>query len=273
MARRFRPQTIVIAVLLGLGALITSFPFVWMVTSSLKPLSESRRIPPSLLPQDPTLDSYVRLFTELDFTRYLVNTLIVVAISFLGMILIAMAGYGFAKFRFRGRNVMFLLVLATMMIPIQVTMIPTFLILNSVHLTNTLIGIALPTLVSGFTLFLARQFMTTIPDEILEAARIEGAGEARILRSIVFPMSRPILAVIGVLTFITAWNSFLWPLIIATDSDNYTLSVGLSLLNQQLTVSPPLQLAGASLMVIPILVVFVLLQRHIVQGFTMSGLK
>ncbi len=168
---------------------------------------------------------------------------------------------------------MFLLVLATMMIPIQVTMIPTFLILNSVHLTNTLIGIALPTLVSGFTLFLARQFMTTIPDEILEAARIEGAGEARILRSIVFPMSRPILAVIGVLTFITAWNSFLWPLIIATDSDNYTLSVGLSLLNQQLTVSPPLQLAGASLMVIPILIVFVLLQRHIVQGFTMSGLK
>jgi len=206
MARRSRSRTIIIGALLGLGALITSFPFVWMVTSSLKPLSESRLIPPSLLPQDPTLDSYVRLFTELDFTRYLVNTLIVVAISFMGMFLIAMAGYGFAKFRFRGRNVMFLLVLATMMIPVQVTMIPTFLILNSVHLTNTLLGVALPTLVSGFTLFLARQFMTTIPDEILEAARIEGAGEARILLSIVMPMSRPILAVIGVLTFITAWR-------------------------------------------------------------------
>jgi multiple sugar transport system permease protein len=273
MARRSRTRTVIIGALLGLGAIITSFPFVWMVTSSLKPLSESRLIPPSLLPQSPTFDSYVRLFTELDFTRYLFNTLIVVAISFMGMFLIAMAGYGFAKFRFRGRNVMFLLVLATMMIPVQVTMIPTFLILNSVHLTNTLVGVALPTLVSGFTLFLARQFMTTIPDEILEAARIEGAGEARILVSIVLPMSRPILAVIGVLTFITAWNSFLWPLIIATDSDNYTLSVGLNLLNQQLTVSPPLQLAGASLMVIPILIVFVVLQRHIVQGFTMSGLK
>jgi len=273
MARRPQSRTIIISVLLGFGAIVTSFPFVWMVTSSLKPLSESRLIPPTLLPQNPTLDSYVRLFTELDFSRYLVNTLIVVAISFMGMFLIAMAGYGFAKFRFRGRNLMFLLVLATMMIPIQVTMIPTFLILNSVHLTNTLVGVALPTLVSGFTLFLARQFMTTIPDEILEAARIEGAGETRILLSIVLPMSRPILAVIGVLTFITAWNSFLWPLIIATDSDNYTLSVGLNLLNQQLTVSPPLQLAGASLMVIPILIVFVVLQRHIVQGFTMSGLK
>ena len=266
MARRFKPRPVIIGTLLALGAVITSFPFVWMITSSLKPLSESRLIPPSLLPQNPTFDSYVRLFTELDFARYLLNTLIVVAISFGGMFLIAMAGYGFAKFRFRGRNVMFLLVLATMMIP-------NFLILNSIQLTNTLVGVALPTLVSGFTLFLARQFMTTIPDEILEAARIEGAGEARILRSIVFPMSRPILAVIGVLTFITAWNSFLWPLIIATDSDNYTLSVGLNLLNSQLTVSPPLQLAGASLMVIPILVVFVLLQRHIVQGFTMSGLK
>ena len=215
----------------------------------------------------------MRLFTELDFTRYLVNTLVVVVISFVGMLLMAMAGYGFAKFRFRGRNVMFVLVLTTMMIPVQVTMIPTYLILNSVHLTNTLVGIALPTLVSGFTLFLFRQFMTTIPDEILEAARLDGAGEWRVLRSIVLPMSRPILAVIGVLTFITAWNSFLWPLVIATDSDNYTLSVGLSLLNQQLTVDPPLQMAGASLMVVPILIVFVLLQRHIVRGFAMSGLK
>jgi len=273
MASRRRSRTVLIAILLSIGALATSFPFLWMLASSLKPLSESRAWPPTILPRNPSLDAYVRLFTELEFTRYLVNTLIVVAISFVGMLLVAMAGYGFAKFRFRGRNVMFVLVLTTMMIPIQVTMIPTFLILNSVHLTNTLVGIALPTLVSGFSLFLARQFMTTIPDEIIEAGRLDGAGEWRVLRSIVLPMSRPILAVIGVLTFITAWNSFLWPLVIATDSDNYTLSVGLSLLNRQLKVDPPLQMAGASLMVIPILIVFVLLQRHIVRGFAMSGLK
>jgi len=259
--------------LLGLGALITSFPFIWMVTTSLKPLSESRAYPPTIVPTTISFDSYVRLFTELDFARYLLNTVIVVAIGFAGMLLVAMAGYGFAKFRFPGRNAMFLLVLATMMIPVQVTMIPTYLILNSVGLTNTLLGVALPTLVGGFGLFLTRQFMTTIPDEMLEAARLDGAGEWRILRSIVLPMSRPILAVLGVLTFITGWNSFLWPLVIATDSDNYTLSVGLSLLNKQLTVSPPLQMAGASLMVIPILVVFVILQRHIVQGFALSGLK
>jgi multiple sugar transport system permease protein len=273
MARSRRGRTALIALLLSLGALATSFPFLWMIATSLKPLSESRTYPPTFLPQSPTLDAWERLFTDMDFARYLVNTLVVVAISLLGVLLIAMAGYGFAKFRFRGRNLMFLLVLATMMIPIQVTMIPTFLILNGLHLTNTLLGVALPTLVSGFTIFLARQFMTTIPDEILEAARLDGAGEARILRSIVMPMSRPILAVIGVLTFITAWNSFLWPLILATDSDNYTLSVGVSLLNRQQTLEPPLQMAGASLMVIPILLVFVVLQRHIVRGFTMSGLK
>ena len=225
-----RRRTVIFGGLLGLGALITSFPFIWMVTTSLKPLGESRAYPPTIVPTTISFDSYVRLFTELDFARYLLNTVIVVAIGFGGMLLVAMAGYGFAKFRFPGRNAMFLLVLATMMIPVQVTMIPTYLILNSVGLTNTLLGVALP-------------------------------------------MSRPILAVLGVLTFITGWNSFLWPLVIATDSDNYTLSVGLSLLNKQLTVSPPLQMAGASLMVIPILVVFVILQRHIVQGFALSGLK
>lgn len=270
---RTRGSTIAVGVLLGTGALVTSIPFVWMVTTSLKPLAESRAYPPTIIPTSVTLDSYVRLFAELDFGRYLLNTIVVVLIGLSGIVLITMAGYGFAKFRFPGRNAMFLLVLATMMIPSQVTMIPTYLILNQIQLTNTLLGIALPTLVSAFTLFLTRQFMTTIPDEMLEAARIDGASEWRILWSIVLPLSRPILAVVGVLTFISGWNSFLWPLVVANDSDNYTLSVGLALLNRQLTIDPPLQMAGAALMVIPIVVVFVILQRQIVQGFAMSGLK
>ncbi len=271
--RRPWARSAFLGVLLGIGAIITSFPFLWMLATSVKPLREARADPPSLLPVEPTLDAWARLFTEMDFARYLVNTLIVVAIGFVGLALIAMAGYAFAKLRFPGRDALFVLVLATMMIPVQVTMIPTFMILNAANLTDTLVGVALPTLVSAFNLFLMRQFMGTIPDEMLEAARIDGAGEWRILRSIAIPMSRPILAVIGVLVFISGWNSFLWPLILATDSDNYTLSVGLSLLNRQLTIDPPLQMAGASLMVIPIIVVFVILQRHIVQGFTMSGIK
>jgi multiple sugar transport system permease protein len=268
-----RKLTIAIGAVLGVGALITAFPFIWMVTTALKPQRESIDYPPTLLPQEPTLDWFLTLFTELDFGTYLRNTLLVVAIGFVGLLLMAMAGYAFAKFDFRGRRWMFFVVLATMMIPIQVTMIPTYLILNGMKLTNTLVGIALPTLVSGFSIFLFRQFMTTIPTEMLEAARLDGAGEFRIFWQIVLPMSRPILAVQVVLTFIAGWNSFLWPLIIAGDQKLYTLSVGLSLLNQQLAVNPSLQMAAATVMVVPILLVFVVFQRYVMQGFALSGLK
>ncbi len=268
-----RRMTVAIGAVLAVGALITAFPFLWMLTTSLKPQRESIDFPPTVVPQDPTFEWYVRLFTELDFGTYLRNTVIVVAIGFLGLLFMAMAGYAFAKFDFRGRRGMFFIVLATMMIPIQVTMIPTYLILNGLKLTNTLVGIALPTLVGGFSIFLFRQFMSTIPTEMLEAARLDGAGEFRIFWQIVLPMSRPILAVQVVLTFIAGWNSFLWPLIIASDQKLYTLSVGLSLLNQQLAVNPSLQMAAASVMVVPILLVFVVFQRYVMQGFALSGLK
>ena len=163
-----------------LGAVLTAFPFFWMLTTSFKPLSEARGFPPAVLPMAPTLD-HTRGSSRISiFGRYLVNTLVVVLISFVGLLIMAMAGYGFAKYGFRGRRWMFSLVLATMMIPVQVTMIPTFLILNERGLTNTLVGIALPALVSAFSIFLFRQFMGTIPDELLEAARLDGAGEMRI---------------------------------------------------------------------------------------------
>lgn len=268
-----RGLTFAIGAALTLGALITGFPFLWMIASSAKPQSESIDFPPRLLPQDPTFEYYTALFTELDFGRYLVNTLIVVAIGFIGLLLMAMAGYAYAKFDFKGKRGLFALVLATMMIPVQVTMIPTYLILNGINLTNTLVGIALPTLVSGFGIFLFRQFMATIPTEMLEAARMDGASEARVFWSIVLPISKPILAVQAVLAFVAGWNSFLWPLIIATDQKLYTLSVGIALLNQQIAVNPSLQMAAASVMVVPVLFLFIVFQRFVVQGFTLSGLK
>ena len=273
VAQRQRALVVSIGVVLGVGALITAFPFIWMIATSFKPQQESVDFPPMILPQQPTLQWYLHLFTDLDFGRYLVNTVIVVLIGFVGLFLMAMAGYAFAKFDFHGRRWMFFLVLATMMIPIQVTMIPTYLILNGMKLTNTLVGIALPTLVSGFSIFLFRQFMSTIPTEMLEAARLDGAGEFRTFWQIVLPMSGPILAVQVVLNFISGWNSFLWPLIIASYQKLYTLSVGLALLNKQLAVNPGLQMAAASVMVVPILVVFIAFQRYVIQGFALSGLK
>ena len=272
-SRQGRKLNVMIGIALGVGALVTAFPFIWMITSSVKPQRESVTYPPTIVPAHPTLQYFQELFTQLDFGRYLVNTTAVVMIGFVGMLFMAMAGYGFAKFDFRGKGPMFFLVLATMMIPVQVTMIPTYLILSRLHLTNTLVGIAIPTLVSGFNIFLFRQFMTTLPAEILEAAKLDGAGEWRTFWQIVIPMSKPILAVQAVLTFIAGWNSFLWPLIIANDQNLYTLSVGLSLLNKQLAVNPSLQMAAASVMVVPILFVFMIFQRYIVQGFALSGLK
>lgn len=270
---RGRGLTVAIGAALAAGALITAFPFIWMIASSIKPRSESLAYPPRVLPQEPTLEFFVQLFQELDFGRYLLNTIAIVLIGMVGLVLMAMAGYGFAKFDFRGREPLFFLVLVTMMIPVQVTMIPTYLILNGMKLTNTLVGIALPSLVSGFSVFLFRQFMTTIPTEMIEAARIDGASEARIFWRIIMPLSKPILAVQVVLTFIGGWNSFLWPLIIANDERLYTLSVGVALLNQQIASNPSLQMAAATLMVVPILIVFVVFQRFVVQGFALSGLK
>ncbi len=265
--------TILIGVALSIGALVTAFPFIWMLASSVKPQQESVSYPPTIITRHPTLHYFRELFTHLDFGRYLMNTLAVVLISFIGLLFIAMAGYAFAKFEFRGKAHMFFLVLATMMIPVQVTMIPTYLILSRIKLTNTLLGIAIPTLVSAFGIFLFRQFMSTLPSEIFEAAKLDGAGEWRTFWQIVMPMSKPIIAVQAVLTFITGWNSFLWPLIIANDQSLYTLSVGISLLNKQISVNPSLQMAASTLMVLPILLVFVVFQRFIVQGFALSGLK
>lgn len=271
--RRRRSFAVLVAVVLVVGALLTAFPLFWMASGAFKPLSESLDFPPTLLPQDPTLQHFATLFSELNFGRYLINTLAVVAIGGVGVLTMAMAGYAFAKFSFRGKGVMFAMVLATLMIPVQVTMIPTYLILTRLQLTNTLVGIALPTLVSGFGIFLFRQFMATIPRELLEAARLDGAGEFRTFWSVVLPISKPVLAVQAILAFIAGWNSFLWPLIIASDQRLYTLSVGLQLLNQQISVNPALQMAGATLMVVPVLLVFVFFQRYVVQGFTLSGLK
>ncbi|MGZ9585533.1 carbohydrate ABC transporter permease [Paenibacillus marinisediminis] len=263
----------VVGIVLTLGGILFMLPFVWMILSSFKPEAEIMSIPPTLWPETFTFDNYKNLFTKMNFDVYLVNTLIVVFFSLCGMMLNAVAGYGFAKYDFKGKKSLFVLVLATMMIPSQVTMIPVYLILNSMGLTNTMIGVVLPSLVGAFGVFLFRQFMSTIPTELLEATRLEGASEYRIFAQIVLPISKPILAVQAVLAFIGGWNSFLWPLIIANDESLYTLSVGLSLLKGQYSSNYALQMAGAAFMVVPVMIIFTYFQKHIIENFSISGMK
>jgi multiple sugar transport system permease protein len=269
----FRILQWVAGIVLALIGIVMLLPFIWMILSALKTESEVLRMPPTLVPHTVTLDNFKNLFVNMNFDVYLKNTLIIVLCSFVGLLLNAMAGFGFAKYKFKGKEPMFYLVLATMMIPGQVTMIPVYLILNSLHLTNTMTGIVLPGLVGAFSVFLFRQFMSTIPDELLEATRLDGASEFRTFLQIVLPISKPILAVQAILTFIAGWNSFLWPLIIANDEKLYTLSVGLSLLKGQFNGKFALQMAGSTFMVLPIIIIFSIFQKHIIENYTISGMK
>ncbi|MFB4211527.1 carbohydrate ABC transporter permease [Shouchella sp. JSM 1781072] len=262
-----------VSVLLILIGFILSIPFIWMLLSAFKPNPELIQIPVRIFPETWTFENFTRLFTEMNFGTYLRNTLILVGCALVGLIFNAMAGYSFAKFDFKGNRPLFFLVLATMMIPGQVTMIPVYLILNQIGLTNTMPGIVLPGLVAAFSIFLFKQFMTTIPDALLEAARLDGAGEFFIFFKLVLPMAKSILAVQGILAFIGAWNSFLWPLIVANSQELYTLSVGLALLQGQAGENYALQMAGSAVMVVPILIIFAIFQKYIVDGFTMSGIK
>ncbi|MBC2024762.1 carbohydrate ABC transporter permease [Listeria booriae] len=272
-ANKSRGAKWLVGIILAVGGFFMILPFIWMILSSVKTDAEILQIPPTIWPETFTWDNFKNLFIEMNFGVYLRNTLVIVLFSFIGLFLNAMAGYGFAKFRFRGKNQLFYLVLATMMIPGQVTMIPVYLILNMFHLTNTMTGIILPGLVGAFGIFLFRQFMSTIPDELMEAARLDGASEFFIFWKIILPISRPVLAVQGILTFIAGWNSFLWPLIIANDEKYYTLSVGLSLLKGQYASNYALQMAGSTFMVIPIILIFMMFQKYILKGFNVSGLK
>ncbi|MCM3719023.1 carbohydrate ABC transporter permease [Fictibacillus phosphorivorans] len=271
--KAYRTQQWIAGIVLTLGGLLVAIPFIWMVLSAFKPESEVLQLTPTLWPETFTTENFVYLFENMNFGVYLKNTIIIVLCSFVGLFFNAMAGYAFAKYKFKGRDKLFYLVLATMMIPGQVTMIPVYLILNQMGLTNTMTGVVLPGLVGAFSIFLFRQFMSTIPDELLEAARLDGASEFRVFIQLILPISKPIMAVQGILTFIAGWNSFLWPLIIANDESLYTLSVGLNLLKGQYGGNFALQMAGSTFMVVPIVIIFIIFQKHIIEGYTISGMK
>jgi multiple sugar transport system permease protein len=264
---------IIIGIILGIWGIITVLPFIWMILSAFKTNAEIIAVDQNLLPNEWIWENFVMLFERLNFDVYFTNTIIITILGFVGLFLNAMAGFAFARYDFKGKNLLFILVLATMMIPGQVTMIPVYLILNQMGLTNTYLGIVLPGLTGAFGIFLFRQFFSGISESLFEAARLDGASEFYIFFRIALPLSRPILAVQGILTFIGGWNSFLWPLIIANDQSFYTLSVGLQLLQGQHTSNYALQMAGAAFMVVPILIVFFIFQKYILSGFNISGGK
>ena len=261
--------------LLTVGLVVMVAPFLWMVLGSIKTPDELVRTPPTWLPANPTLGNYRRLFDELDFPRYFLNSTIIAGVTTLSNLLFcSMVGYGLAKLHFAGRDKLFALILGTMMVPGGVTLVPLFVLISKLNLVNTLAGVILPGTVSAFGVFLMRQFILGIPDDLLDAARIDGASEFRTFWQIVLPLVTPALATLGILTFLGSWNDFLWPLIVLTDDAKYNLPVALATFAiGQHSSDNGMLMAGSLVIIIPVLVVFVALQRYFTQGIAMTGLK
>ncbi len=272
--RRLAPRVLLNLSLL-VGLIVSAGPIVWMFLSSFKPESEIRQFPPTVWPHTWTMDNFSELFGRMDFPRYFTNSLVVaVAVTLGNLLFCSMVGYALAKIDFPGRRALFAVVLGTLMVPGMVTFVPLFVLVANLNMVNTFPALILPFVASAFGVFLMRQFMLDIPDELLDAGKVDGAGELRAFFQIVLPQCKPALATLAILTFLGSWNNFLWPLVVAQTKDMYTLPVALALYTQgQNTVRYGLMLAGASVIVLPIIAVFLALQRHFVQGIATTGIK
>ena len=273
-ARRRTARAITYVVLVA-GLILWLFPFVWMLLGSFKKQAELLRFPPTIWPEDPTGANYATWFFQLGIGRYFANSVLIAGVTVLGnLVFCAMVGYALAKLQFWGKRALFVVVMVMLMVPGIVMFIPLFVLVSRMGLIGTYPGLILPFLTSPMGVFLMRQFMYAIPDELLEAARIDGAGELRIFARVVLPLCGPALATLGVLTFLGSWNNFLWPLVASQNQRMFTLPVALSLnaIGQRGT-DHGLFLAGSVLIIVPILLVFVALQRFVIQGIATTGLR
>ncbi len=266
-------RTTLLYVVLIVGALIMVFPFVWTVVTSLTP-GATLTTTPKLIPDEPSLAPYVELFERVPFARVIANSLLIAVVStLLQLVTSAMAAYVFSRMPFRGRGAVFVLYLATMMIPFQVLIVPLFAEMKTLGLINTYLGAILPTIASAFGVFLLRQAMNTVPHDLDQAATLDGAGHFRIFWVIVLPLVRPALATLAVFAFLNTWNSFLWPLIILRDPLMQTLPVALSTLQGQYSTQWDVLMAGSVVSIIPMFALYVFAQKYIVQGVAGTGLK
>ncbi len=260
--------------ILVIGALFMIVPFLWMLSTSLKADQYVLTMPPQFFPRPLTLSSYVRLAKLFPIGRMFFNSLLVATLTTLGqLVTCSMAAYAFARMRFKGSNALFLVYLATLMVPFQVTITPLFILMRYLGWTNTYQGLILPCVFSAFGTFLLRQFFLTIPRELEEAAFVDGASRWTVYWRIILPVSKPALASLGVLSFMGSWNAFLWPLLVVRDMDMMTLPVGLATLHGRWLTQWNLVMAGTVITVVPMLAVYLLAQQYFVKGVVLSGIK
>lgn len=270
--RVFRGSVWIIVSLVGLAMLV---PFLWMILTSLRTDADAFAFPPKIMPLPLRFENYGAAWRTAPFARFFFNSIVVSVTITVGSLLInSMAAYGFAKYEFKGRNALFLGLLATLMIPFQVNMIPTFLLLKQLRWLDSFPGLIVPGLAGAFGIFFLRQYMLTIPDDYLDAARIDGASEYRIYARVVMPLAKPAVATLAVFTFLGAWNDFIGPLIVVKSDEMRTLPLAISALSAgHYVMSWPLLMAGATFVVVPVLIVYLLCQRYVVEGIALGGLK
>lgn len=264
----------IITLLAALVALVTIAPLLWMLSVSFMAPGEASGFPPPLFPANPGLDNYRTLFGSFGIGRFLANSLLVSTLATgLALLFTVPAGYAFAKLRFRGRDATFRLLVAALVVPGQIGMLPLFLELKAMGLVNSYAGALVPWLAGIFGIFLVRQYCLSIPDEMLEAARIDGASEGQILRRIVLPILTPIVVTLALFVFLSSWNDFMWPLIILADQDLYTLPVALAAMSRQHVQDNELMMAGAVVTTLPVLILFLSLQRFYLSGLLTGSVK
>ncbi|CAM4179055.1 carbohydrate ABC transporter permease [Lederbergia lenta] len=266
---------IIIYIFLGLWAIFTFVPLLWMLSSSFKDSSAITAVPPELFPTRPTLDAYKRIFEVGGLGRWFLNSTIVAGIStIINVFFAALAGYAFSKLRFPGRNAIFWALLASMMIPGQVTLIPLYiLVVNTFQLENTYIGIIVPGMISVGSIFLMKQFMSSLPSSLIDAGKIDACSEFGIFWKIILPISKPGLAVLGIFTFVAQWNNFFWPFLVTNTNSMRTLQVGLTSFRFENMQDYGAMMAGAVCSAVPMIIVFLALQKYFLRGITIGAVK
>ena len=255
-------------------AIVALFPLYWLVTTALTPSSAAIRVPPSLIPAEPTLENFARLFTQAPVVAWALNSLVIATAIMAGHVVFdSMAGYAFAKKRFPGKNLLFVLIVSSLMIPVHVTLVPRFILVSEIGLVNNPLGVILPSIADVFGIFLMRQFISSLPSELEDAARVDGASEWQVFWRIVMPLSRPAVATVAIFSFVGAWNAFLWPLIVLSRRELLTLPVGVATLQQEFTQNIGMVMAGAAVGAVPMIVLFLVFQRYFLEGVRVGGLK
>lgn len=256
------------------AAAIVIVPFLWMLSTSFKPPREVLSVIPYLIPRHPVFSNYIEVFQRGNFARFMLNSIIVSSVAtFSVLVTSTLGGYVFAKYKFHGKEMAFWLLTATMFIPPQIFVFPLYLVMRHAHLIDTYAGIIAPSLIMGFGLFWMRQNITSIPDDLIDAARIDGCSEIRIYWNIILPVVKNGIGALGIYSFITSWGYLLWPLIVTNSSNHFTLTLGLALFQKRFTVEYGPMMAGATITILPLFVAYALFRHHIIESFALSGVK